>query len=272
MNLKQVFISYAHENDAYRNEVREFVEWLRVEGKGVVKVVCDFDHEKKAPKQGWPVWMEDMIEESDIVLLLCTPLYLKRFRKKEEPGKGAGVTFEGAIITQDLYSANMVNNKFVPIIPDTGHHNHIPKMLLAFNNGFKFPSNQDKILECILLDDSTVTDSPEPNDHNCIVTSAEIEEVGREIAKEIISTVHEEPANMSKIEILVRAFLRLSESQKLMIAKQLEIFEDRFITLSSKELTQEVFRRAREKSLLAELWDNVNKMNSFGNNNNPFKA
>ena len=46
-------------------------------------------------------WMEDQIEEADFVLVVCTEIYLKRYRGKDTDG-GRGVTYEDAIISQTI--------------------------------------------------------------------------------------------------------------------------------------------------------------------------
>ena len=144
---KTVFISYAWEDDAFRARVKELVLWLR--GKSI-KMVADFDHAKRPPTQGWPMWMQHSIEDAQVVLVVCSPKYKERFEKRAEPDAGFGVTWEGAIITQDLYVAAQRNDKFYPIFPEPINFAHIPKALAPWNNSFSFPLKQDGILELLL--------------------------------------------------------------------------------------------------------------------------
>ena len=46
--------------------------------------------------------MRRQIKQAEFVLLVCTETYNRRF-EGEEPGRGRGVTWEGAILTQELY-------------------------------------------------------------------------------------------------------------------------------------------------------------------------
>ena len=46
--------------------------------------------------------MPSRLDESDRVLLICTPTYYRRFRGHEEPGKGKGADWEGAVVTQEI--------------------------------------------------------------------------------------------------------------------------------------------------------------------------
>ena len=48
------------------------------------------------------------------VIVVCTETYYRRFRGHEEPGKGKGVDWEGALITQEIYDSRSRTLKFVP--------------------------------------------------------------------------------------------------------------------------------------------------------------
>jgi tetratricopeptide (TPR) repeat protein len=60
--------------------------------------------------------MADQIDEADFVLLVITETYVRRFRRHEEPGRGLGVRWEGAIITSELYYDVHDRVKFIPVI------------------------------------------------------------------------------------------------------------------------------------------------------------
>jgi hypothetical protein len=59
--------------------------------------------------------MLNQVEVSDFVLAACTEQYDRRFRGREEFGKGKGVTWEGGVIIQELYDAQGQNSKFIPV-------------------------------------------------------------------------------------------------------------------------------------------------------------
>jgi tetratricopeptide (TPR) repeat protein len=65
---------------------------------------------------GWPRWMLNQLDEADSVLVVCTETYYRRFRGHEEPGKGKGADWEGALITQEIYDDRSETLKFVPIL------------------------------------------------------------------------------------------------------------------------------------------------------------
>ena len=154
--IPNVFISYAHEGDLQRR-VKELAEWLT--GKGV-QVITDHPYSNRPPEKGWRAWMQHNVEDADIVLIVCTERYKNLFEKREIPDEGGrGVTWESAIITDDLYHSKLLNQRFFPILPDDGNHDHVPRVLSDWNNGHKFPSGNDGILS--LIRDEIVVPKPE---------------------------------------------------------------------------------------------------------------
>jgi tetratricopeptide (TPR) repeat protein len=120
----KVFISYSHETKQHNDGVLALANRLCKDG-----IECEIDQYQSSPEKGWQTWMEDQIEESKYVLIICTETYLKRFRKKEEEGTGKGVTWEGAIITAELYNSQGKNEKFIPIVFSGTSFNFIPSIL-----------------------------------------------------------------------------------------------------------------------------------------------
>jgi TIR domain len=49
---------------------------------------CYIDQYEESPAEGWPRWMVNQIEDADFVLVVCTENYERRFRGKDETGKG----------------------------------------------------------------------------------------------------------------------------------------------------------------------------------------
>jgi hypothetical protein len=107
----RVFVSYSHDSPAHMNRVLELSDRLRAEG-----IDCQIDQYEQSPLDGWPTWCMNQVIESDFVLVICTETYERRFRNREETGKGKGVTFEGYVIVQSLYNKQSRNDKFIPVI------------------------------------------------------------------------------------------------------------------------------------------------------------
>lgn len=145
----KVFISYAHEGHLF-DRVAELAEWLRGNG---VEPITDHRYRHRPPESGWRAWMQHSIEDADVVLIVCSERYKHLFEKRGDPAAGGfGVTWEGAIITSDLYDSRLSNTRFFPILPDDGEHQHVPTVLKDWHNNHRFPSGNQGILALIFND------------------------------------------------------------------------------------------------------------------------
>ena len=84
-----------------------------------------------SPPQGWPRWMLNQLDGAAFVLVVCTETYYRRFRGDEVPGKGKGVDWEGALITQELYDSRNTTLKFIPVLFSADDERFIPDPLRA---------------------------------------------------------------------------------------------------------------------------------------------
>lgn len=151
----KVFISYAHEGDI-SNQVKELADWLT--GNGVT-AITDHPYANRPPAQGWRSWMQHSIEDADVVLIVCTERYKKLFeRRNDNLDGGFGVTWESAIVTNEIYQSRLSNNRFFPILPDSGNPEDIPAVLFDYNNNHRFPGGNDRILQ--LIKDDVVIPKP----------------------------------------------------------------------------------------------------------------
>jgi hypothetical protein len=108
-----VFISYSHDSDEHRERVLGLSERLRADG---IETILDRYVERGSPPEVWPRWMLNGLDKATHVLCVCTETYYRRFRGQEVPGKGKGVDWEGAWMTQSLYDARSVSTKFIPVL------------------------------------------------------------------------------------------------------------------------------------------------------------
>ncbi|MBS0586675.1 MAG: TIR domain-containing protein [Proteobacteria bacterium] len=123
----RVFISYSHDTSEHRAFILAFANRLRGEG-----LDCQIDQYVPGfPPEGWQRWMENQIEQADFVLIVCTPVYLQRYRGNDPDG-GRGVNFEGVVISQTLYDHYYRNTKFIPIIPGHGSLDDVPLPLKGY--------------------------------------------------------------------------------------------------------------------------------------------
>jgi tetratricopeptide (TPR) repeat protein len=120
----KVFISYSHDSEEHKERVRLLADRLRQDG-----VDATIDQYEISPPEGWPVWMERQVRESDFVLAICTETYLKRAERREEPDKGYGAMWESVLTYQQIYDAGSRNEKFIPVLLEAGERSHIPAPL-----------------------------------------------------------------------------------------------------------------------------------------------
>ena len=80
--------------------------------------------------------MKRQIEDADWVLIFFDDLYRRRFYGDEEPDKGPGATWEGAIITHQLYRDATKNEKFIPLLADGANTDVIPSELFGYTRDF----------------------------------------------------------------------------------------------------------------------------------------
>jgi tetratricopeptide (TPR) repeat protein len=126
---KRVFISYSHDSEAHRDRVLALSERLREDG---VETLLD-RYVNGSPPQGWPRWMLDQLDAADAVLVVCSETYYRRFRGHEQPGRGRGVDWEGALITQEIYDSRSRTLKFVPVFLAAAAEQWIPEPLRAIS-------------------------------------------------------------------------------------------------------------------------------------------
>jgi SEFIR domain len=124
-NNIRAFISYSHDSRDHEKRVLALSERLRKDG---IEAQVD-QYVNGTPPEGWARWMLDQLDEAEFVLLVCTETYYRRFRGHEQPGKGKGADWEGALITQAIYDARSRTVKFVPILFDSDDERYIPEPL-----------------------------------------------------------------------------------------------------------------------------------------------
>jgi hypothetical protein len=125
VNPAKVFISYSHDSDEHRDRVLGLSERLRADG---IETLLD-QYVNGAPAGGWPRWMLNQLDAAAFVLVVCTETYYRRFRGFETGGKGKGVDWEGALITQEIYDSRSTSLKFVPVLFSLDAEPFIPEPL-----------------------------------------------------------------------------------------------------------------------------------------------
>jgi hypothetical protein len=120
----KIFISYSRDSAEHVQRVLRLANRLREDG-----IDCRIDQYVVVPEEGWRLWTERQIRDSDFVLLVCTETYRQRFMDEEEPEKGLIVRLEGRLIYNSIYQAQGRNTKFVPVLFESGDSSHIPDLV-----------------------------------------------------------------------------------------------------------------------------------------------
>ncbi|MFT4925210.1 MAG: hypothetical protein ACI8WB_001302, partial [Phenylobacterium sp.] len=124
----KVFISYSHDSEAHAKKVLQFANLLRDHGYEVM-----IDQQIGDPPEGWPLWMNNGMDDADFVLLICTETYKKRVMGKEKEGLGFGCRFEGKVIYNIIYNITSKsasrNTKFLPVLFDVDNKQYIPDLV-----------------------------------------------------------------------------------------------------------------------------------------------
>jgi CHASE2 domain-containing sensor protein len=150
----RILISYSHDDPAHCDRVLALADRLRADGIDAV-----IDQYVQTPSEGWPAWCAAQIDTADFVLMVCTETYLRRVSRKEEPGVGHGVLWEGRLINQYLYDAGSVSAKFIPVLLANGLDTFVPlpiKGVTIFR--LETPEGYESLLR--LLSDQPLTPMP----------------------------------------------------------------------------------------------------------------
>lgn len=126
MSAIKLFISYCHESTELDKKVLDLSDKFRANG-----IESTIDQYLQNPEEGWQLWMLNQINNSDYVLVVCTPSYYDRAVNQPEIGKG--VRFESMLSFSEMYDHLGKNNKFIPMVFSKDDIKHIPQPLRPYN-------------------------------------------------------------------------------------------------------------------------------------------
>lgn len=151
----EVFISYTHDSYEHMRRVLHLAQQLRQHG---VEAVID-RYIVGHPVEGWPLWMERQIERAHFVLMVCTPIYHRRFRGESASGEGLGSTWEAVLTRQEIYQAQGRNMKFIPVLFEDAEVSDIPLILRNQYSHYRMWDDYEKLLR-LLTSQPEVTPDP----------------------------------------------------------------------------------------------------------------
>jgi len=108
----RVFISYAHDDAAHEDRVRDFWRFLREHG-----VDARADMSAAERRQDWAEWMTQEVRYAERVLVVASPAYKRRAEGHAGPAEGRGVQWEARLI-RDLFYADQQDGlqRFLPVV------------------------------------------------------------------------------------------------------------------------------------------------------------
>jgi hypothetical protein len=95
----RVFVSYAHDDEAHEERVREFWWFLRAHG-----VDARLDRLAGEQRQDWAEWMAREVRDAAYVLVIASPEYKRRAEGDAGPAEGRGVQWEARLIRDRFYA------------------------------------------------------------------------------------------------------------------------------------------------------------------------
>lgn len=120
----RVFISYAHDDAAHEDLVRDFWWFLRSQG---VDAQADLGVEDR---HDWAEWMVGQIRDAERVLVVASPAYARRSEGNAEPDEGRGVQWEAGLIRDLLYTDQKAGlRRVLPVVLPGGSPRDIPLWL-----------------------------------------------------------------------------------------------------------------------------------------------
>jgi Tfp pilus assembly protein PilF len=147
----KVFISYSHKPDGNKERVLALSDRLRSEG-----VECWIDQYDPFPEEGWYLWMENQIENSQFVLVVCSENYMEGYKRKG----GKGLAWETSIITSELFHKFSNNDKFIPVGFDKEDLEYIPSPITSASHFLISEEIEYKKLYSILTNQPITPASP----------------------------------------------------------------------------------------------------------------
>src|SRR5208337_1899491 len=115
----RAFLSYAWESPSHTNWVINLAE--RLQGNSGVEIILDQWH--LVPGSYRLYFMEQGIESSDFVIVVCTPTYAERANSRD-----GGVGYESMVITS-AFASRFQAPKFIPVLRSGDWNSCVPVYL-----------------------------------------------------------------------------------------------------------------------------------------------
>ena len=125
----RVLVSYAHDDAAHGERVRDF--WLFLRASGIDAVL---DLPASEQRQDWTQWMTGQIRDAVHILVVASPRYKERAEGNTGPEFGRGVQWEAGLIQERLYRDQPAGLQVVlPVVLPGGSTDDIPLWLRPYS-------------------------------------------------------------------------------------------------------------------------------------------
>lgn len=91
------------------------------------------DQWEDSPPETWQLWCYRQVVKADFVLVVCTETYNQRVLREDDPQAGRGATWEGAIISGQIYDTTRGQTKFVPTVFSDTDAQFVPFFLNGYS-------------------------------------------------------------------------------------------------------------------------------------------
>jgi tetratricopeptide (TPR) repeat protein len=118
----RVFISYAHDDAAHVELVRDF--WLFLRSNGID---ARLDLPAAEERQDWAQWMTREVRDADRIVVVASPAYRRRGEGDAGPGEGRGGQFEARLIRDRFYAGQDAGlEQVLPVVLQGGSADDLP--------------------------------------------------------------------------------------------------------------------------------------------------
>lgn len=126
----RVFVSYSHDSEDHKDQVRELCTVLRRDAGLDVRFDQWADHERR----DWSAWAMEQLREADFILAVASPAFKERADGLAAHDEGRGAQYESAIL-RDQLTRNLAEQvrRILPVVLPGRSITEIPDFLLPYS-------------------------------------------------------------------------------------------------------------------------------------------